>query len=106
MQPYNSNDGIVHTLEPASARVDQHGEVFFSRPGMLDVMCKFSGLVAFPFDKLKCGIEFGGWSLSGGQMGLLPYGPGYTFSDQEATSGTSYQERAAPLLPLSSDHAP
>ena len=67
------------------------GSVFFSRPGMLDVMCKFSGLAAFPYDSLKCGVEFGGWAYSGAYQGLELNGGGFSFS-QESTSGSSYQE--------------
>ena len=71
IQPYNAVSGIVDTLEPSLLRVSSDGSVFWSRPGSLDVMCKFSGLVAFPQDKLKCALgdwrlmEIGGWALSG-----------------------------------------
>jgi len=95
IQPYNAVSGIVDTLEPSLLRVSSDGSVFWSRPGSLDVMCKFSGLVAFPQDKLKCAMEIGGWALSGGYQGLqLEPGatPGYEFSQQESTSGSSYQE--------------
>ena len=92
IQPYNANQGLVMTLEPSSARVTSDGEVFLSRPGSLDIMCKFSGLVAFPFDQLKCGVEFGGWGFSGGQQGIKLMDGGYAFSNQELTSGSSYQE--------------
>ena len=68
------------------------GSVYYSRPGTYEVMCKFSGLVAFPFDTLSCALEFGGWALSGGHQGILLDGAGYQFSNQEATSGSSYQE--------------
>jgi hypothetical protein len=44
VQPYNAFTGIHNTLDPAFAVVQSDGGVFFSRPGMLDVMCKFSGL--------------------------------------------------------------
>ena len=93
IQPYNGRQGIVHTLDPAMAQVDNTGAVFLSRPGTLDVMCKYSGLVAFPFDKLLCAIEFGGWAWSGGHQGLLlREGVGYEFSQQEVALGSSYQE--------------
>jgi hypothetical protein len=92
IQPYNAMHGLVFTLEPSQARVSSDGSVFYSRPGSLEIMCKFSGLVAFPFDTLKCSIEFGGWSLSGEKMGIQLYETGFQFDTQEATSGTSYQE--------------
>merc|ERR550514_2502363 len=56
-------------------------------------MCKFSGLVAFPFDSLKCSVDFGGWGISGDQQGLKLMGEGFTLIDhQEAVAGSSYQE--------------
>ena len=92
LQAYNANSGMVMTLEPAAARVSYDGTVFFSRPGSLEVMCKFSGLVAFPFDQMKCVLEMGGWTYSGGHQGVNLMGGGYSFSNQEATAGSSYQE--------------
>jgi nicotinic acetylcholine receptor len=89
---YNGYVGITETLDPMYAKVSSDGSVFYSRPGTLDVMCKFSGLVAFPFDKLSCSIEFGGWLLSGAYQGILLDGGGYAFSSQEATAGPSYTE--------------
>ena len=97
--PYNSYYSMADTLDPAPLRVLSDGRVYLSRPGNLDVMCKFSGLVAFPFDVLKCQIEFGGWLMSAGHQGLLlggggtaVPGSGFQFAAQEATSGSSYQE--------------
>ena len=55
-------------------------------------MAVLSRAQAFPFDDLGCTVELGGWWLSGGQQGVFFRGTGYEFSEQEATSGTSYQE--------------
>jgi len=86
-------NGLVNTVDAAIATGSANGGLFWSRPGFLDVMCKFSGLVAFPFDRLKCSIEMGGWGWSGGYQGItLKDGKGYDFSNQEVTSGSSYQE--------------
>jgi hypothetical protein len=99
VQPYNAYHAMADTLDPVMLRVHSDGLVFFSRPGTLEIMCKFSGLVAFPFDTLKCQIEFGGWLMSADHQGILlgdggsaSPGDGYFFAEQEATSGTSYQE--------------
>ena len=91
IQPYNGVEGIVVSLEPALAKVESDGTVFWSRPGMLDILCKFSGLVKFPYDNLACKIEFGGWTWSGAQQGIQLHEGGYTFDSQEATQGSSYQ---------------
>lgn len=92
IQPYNTMVGISNTLDAVAMTVSPDGSVFWSRPGMLDVMCKFSGLVAFPFDTLSCVIEMGGWSLSGNVQNITLEDGGYVFSSQEESAGTSYQE--------------
>lgn len=92
VKPYNTADGIENTLEPALARVESDGRVFWSRPGILDVLCRFSGLVAFPFDSVTCPVEFGGWALSGGYQGISLHNEGWSYGQQEVTSGGSYQE--------------
>jgi hypothetical protein len=93
IQPYNGIQGTTMSLEPSPVRVSNDGSVFWSRPGVLDVMCKFSGLAAFPFDNLLCAIELGGYSYSGGYQGIiLKGGKGIEHSLQEVTTGTSYQE--------------
>ena len=104
VQPYNALTGIHNTLDPSIAVVQSSGSVYFSRPGMLNVMCKFSGLAAFPYDVLKCGIEFGGWGLSGGYQGLELLDGGYSFSSQEATAGASYQEYSIESVECSVDN--
>ena len=104
VQPFNAFTGIHNTLDPSVAVVQSSGSVYFSRPGMLDVMCKFSGLAAFPYDVLKCGIEFGGWGLSGSYQGLELLDGGYSFSTQEATAGASYQEYSIAAVECSVDN--
>ena len=79
-------------LEPAVATVKHTGEVMWSRPGIADVMCKFHGLAQFPFDKLSCGIDMGGWAYSGVHQGIQLWGSGFEFSAAEETAGSSYQE--------------
>ena len=92
LTPYNLREGLGATLDPANAIVYSNGAVFYSRPGIIDVMCKFAGLAAFPFDELTCGIEVGGWIHGGGHQGITLMGDGYAFSSQEITAGSSYQE--------------
>lgn len=99
---FNTADSIIHTLDPAIAQVYSDGRVYWVRPGILDTLCKFSGLVAFPFDSLSCGIELGGWMLSGRYQGIdlstwetgsnSENGPGWSLSGDETTTGSSYQE--------------
>lgn len=92
LQPYNAHGSFKETLEPALAKVKSSGSVYLVRTGTVDIMCKFSGLVAFPFDNPVCFMEVGGWIMSGAYQGLAFRGDGFEFSLQELTSGSSYQE--------------
>ena len=92
VQLYNANVGNEFSLDSALASVTSDGFVFWSRPGLLDTLCKFSGLVAFPFDELSCAMEWGGWTYSGGFQGIRLNGKGYSASTSEETAGSSYQE--------------
>ena len=57
-----------------------NGEVYWSRPGILDVLCKFAGLNRFPMDsQLSCDIDFGGWLHSGTFQGVALEGTGYGY---------------------------
>ena len=92
LQPYNSDEPISATLDYTAVMGSADGTQFWSRPGKLELMCQFSGLVAFPYDTLTCGVEVGGWSWSGGFQGMSLLNGGYEFSDQETTAGSSYTE--------------
>ena len=67
---YNAKNGLAASFEAAMAQVEYTGRVYWSRPGILSAFCKFSGIVNFPFDDLKCKVEIGGWMLSGAYQGL------------------------------------
>ena len=75
----------------------------WSRPGVMDVLCKFSGLVGFPFDTLRCKFELGGWILSGWQQGIHLKAPsivhaedatgaGWVMEGKQATAGQAYTQ--------------
>lgn len=70
---YNAHGGTNGMFEPALPNVYSDGTVFLSRPGTLEVLCKYSGLVAFPFDTLKCQFDIGGWSLDARFQGIVPF---------------------------------
>jgi len=90
--PYNARQNLADIFDRSIATVTNEGLVTWSRPGVLDVMCKFYGLVKFPFDDLECGVDFGGWMISGAQQGIQVWGEGFSFTSDEDTSGSSYQE--------------
>lgn len=90
--PFNARGTMADMFESTIASVDANGLVTWSRPGMLDVMCKFSGLVMFPRDELQCGIDMGSWTLTNSYQDIRLWDDGYIFSHTEDTSGTTYQE--------------
>ena len=92
LQPYNAQEGIGSTLDDGVILLSSDGTLYWSRPGMLDILCKYSGLVMFPKDKLSCVFDVGGWMMSGGWQGLELMGGGYAFSNAEPSAGPSYQQ--------------
>ena len=98
LTPYSLQEGLVNTMEPTMLTVSSSGSVYMARPGTLKLLCKFSGLVAFPFDTLKCSFEVGGWAWSGNQQNITLYnGVGFSGVEgdgQEASAGASstYEE--------------
>ena len=96
---YNSRGKFEFMFDQTLAVISSSGGVYWSRPGTLRSLCKFSGLVAFPFDRLTCLVDMGGWILGADYQGLVPVkcssdtcGDGWTLENAEATSGESYQE--------------
>ena len=71
VMPYNSLETMGNTFDSTLIRLRHDGELMWSRPGLLQLMCKFSGLVAFPFDELSCLTELGGWTMGGAIQGLI-----------------------------------
>jgi hypothetical protein len=66
----SARQGVSLTLEPQLAQVSSAGKVFWSRPGSIVILCRFSGIVNFPFDYPICEAEFGGWVYSGAVQGI------------------------------------
>lgn len=91
--PYNANVGLMHSFDPSMALVNSNGDVTWSRPGTLELLCRFSGLSKFPYGPLKCLIEVGGWMASAKTQGLKPYESGCASLVQtEQVSLSSYTE--------------
>ena len=114
---YNTVSGLMHSFDPAMARASSDGTVYWSRQGSLEVLCRFSGLVSFPFeneDGLNCPIDLGGWIAGAGTQGIYadPNGGCATIERNEEVSTHKSQARALPPTPrpnpraLSLSHKP
>ena len=82
---YNSGTGTGASLEPAVATVDFDGTVFWSRPGVLHLLCAFTGLNNFPYDTLVCPVDLGGWLISPAQQGLALLDEGIALPEGDPT---------------------
>ena len=90
---YNSVHGLMSSFEPAMARASSDGTIFWSRQGSLEVLCRFSGLVMFPFDELSCPIDLGGWIAGAGTQGIISNENGCAAIDgSEEVSRTTYSD--------------
>ena len=91
---YNTRGPTTDQLEGGWAEVYSGGGVFYSRPGTLDIVCKFQGLVSFPFDTdVRCDLDMGGWLIDGSAQGIyLQPGsnPGVDFHTPGADTGNTY----------------
>ena len=52
----NLEPGFFHV---GAAYVRHDGRVWYSQPGVIDLTCRYTGLVGFPQDTLQCPIEIG-----------------------------------------------
>ena len=85
----------MNSLDWALATASYNGNVYWSRQGTIEVLCRFSGLMAFPYGQLMCPIEVGGWALGGTYQGLQPMSSGCAqINDQELVSQSSYIDYA------------
>ena len=91
---YNRKGRLEETFDRANVMVTPDGSAYWSRPGTLELSCMWSGLVNFPFDRLGCRAELGGWMMSGWYQYIVPDGEGYTLDRSEFTALSSYQAMA------------
>jgi len=77
------------------------GFVQWSAPGVLEALCKWKGLAAFPYDILSCELELAGWASDGIAQDILPrvQDGGIAWVDDPTkkvsggvTAGSSYQD--------------
>lgn len=84
----NSVDGETTSFVPSLAKVKDDGSVQWNRKGDVHVLCRFSGLSAFPFDSLKCQAVFGAVALSEAVQGIGPANPDFSFLDEADLPGS------------------
>ena len=90
---YNAATDPEQTLEPGALWIYSDGSVFQSRPGFLDISCRFNGLVMFPYDELSCPFDVGSWDYGDNVINLTFFDDGgVLINTLQETAGTSYQE--------------
>ena len=63
------------TIETGGAWIRSDGRVWHSVPGIIDLSCRFTGLVNFPNDQLTCAMEVGSWTYSDKVVNLTYFSP-------------------------------
>lgn len=61
---YNAIRTPLESMDVGAVWIRPNGRVWYSVPGVLEVTCRFTGLVSFPHDEIACPLEFGSWSYS------------------------------------------
>jgi len=112
IQLWNFASSLSDTMMDAHAKVTSDGLVYWTRPGHLIPACKFEGLENFPFDTLKCSMEFGSWVHSGLYIRPVMRGPGFHIGGSD-TAGQSFaqfslekvevEEKIYPPFPIAPD---
>jgi hypothetical protein len=79
---YNNEEGIWRGLGARLAMVYSCwdgapsrggcGWIFWSRPGLIKALCRYTGLVKFPYDALTCQLEMAGWGVDGRFQDIVP----------------------------------
>ena len=90
---YNAETQPMDTLDTGSTWVYSNGDVYQSRPGQISLLCRFSGLINFPYDTLSCAFDVGGWDYADNVQKLEFFASGaFEIDDRLETAGTSYSE--------------
>lgn len=89
--------GRLASVYSANGPHSKGGYVFFSRPGLIRALCKFEGVLMFPYDTLLCQLEFAAFLLDGRVQDIV--GGAATWVDSPdstsisgITAGSSFQD--------------
>jgi len=89
---WNGLSSPQNSFTKTYAKVKHTGEVQWSRPGRMQVMCNFQGMGSFPFDDLECRIEIGSWRYTLPYIRPVPMdGIGWS-TGGSSTAGARYEE--------------
>ena len=89
---WNAVTPMTKTFATTYARVKSNGQVKWSRPGRMEIMCNFKGLQEYPFDELACRIELGSWLQAGDYIQTLPMdGIGWSVGGS-STAGQRFEQ--------------
>ena len=62
----------VYEAARKGTRVRYDGSAFLSRPALFTILCSFTDVQLFPYDKPACTLDFGGWAQSGSIVNYIP----------------------------------
>lgn len=86
MYLYNTAEKPLENLDYTRAVVQNNGDVFWSRPGLISSTCIFD-LDLFPFDVQNCYLKFGSWVYNKQYLNLSIYSESIDFDNYQQHDG-------------------
>ena len=86
MYLYNTAEKPQENLDYTRAVVQNNGDVFWSRPGLITSTCIFD-LDLFPFDVQNCYLKFGSWVYNKQYLNLSMYSVSIDFDNYQQHDG-------------------
>ena len=83
---YNTAEKPLDNLDYTRAVVQNNGDVFWSRPGLITSTCVFD-LNLFPFDVQHCYLKFGSWVYNKEYLNLTIYNISIDFDNYQQHDG-------------------
>lgn len=83
---YNTAEKPLENLDYSHAVVNNNGDVFWSRPGLITSTCSFD-LALFPYDTQNCYLKFGSWVYNKENLNLTQYSDSIDFDNYQENDG-------------------
>lgn len=83
---YNTAEKPLENLDYSHAVVNNNGDIFWSRPGLITSTCTFD-LALFPYDTQNCFLKFGSWVYSKNNLNLSQYSSSIDFDNYQENDG-------------------
>jgi hypothetical protein len=79
---YNTGENPLENLKWSNVKVDNDGQILWSRPGIIQSTCSFD-MTHFPYDIQECYFKFGSWAYTGSHLKLVDMNPTIDLSNYQ-----------------------